>query len=73
MRGKGAARLRSAGRGDLYVHLRVETPTRLDTEQEDLLRRLAALRDETTVQVGTGQQDGGGGLFSRLKDAFSSK
>lgn len=72
VRGKGAARLRSAARGDLHVHLQVQTPTRLDAEQEDLLRRLAALRDESTVQVGTANE-GGGGLFSRLKDAFTSK
>ena len=72
MRGKGAARLRSAARGDLHVHLQVQTPTRLDAEQEDLLRRLAALRAESTVQVGTANE-GGGGLFSRLKDAFTSK
>jgi NADPH-dependent 2,4-dienoyl-CoA reductase/sulfur reductase-like enzyme len=52
--------------------LLVQTPTRLDSEQEELLRRLAALRDESTVQVGTANE-GGGGLFSRLKDAFTSK
>lgn len=72
VRGKGAARLRSAGRGDLHVHLQVATPTRLDAEQQELVRRLAALRDEQSVQVGA-SQDNGGGLFSRLKDAFSSR
>jgi molecular chaperone DnaJ len=73
VRGQGAARLRSAGRGDLHVHLRVQTPTRLDAEQEELLRQLAALRDESTVQVGQGDHEHAGGLFSRLKDAFTSK
>jgi molecular chaperone DnaJ len=73
MRGHGAARLRSAGRGDLYVHLSVQTPTRLDAQQEEILRQLAALREETTVQVGQGTTAQGGGLFSRLKDAFSAK
>jgi molecular chaperone DnaJ len=73
MRGHGAARLRSAGRGDLYVHLSVQTPTRLDAQQEEILRQLAALREETTVQVGQGSTAQGGGLFSRLKDAFSAK
>lgn len=73
MRGHGAARLRSAGRGDLHVHLSVQTPTRLDSQQEEILRQLAALRDETTVQVGQGSSAQGGGLFSRLKDAFSAK
>ncbi|MBI1350132.1 MAG: molecular chaperone DnaJ [Actinomycetales bacterium] len=72
VRGKGAARLRSGGRGDLHVHLQVQTPTRLDPQQEELLRQLAELRDETTVQVGSAAAPHGG-LFSRLKDAFSSK
>jgi molecular chaperone DnaJ len=73
VKGKGAARLRSAGRGDLHVHLRVQTPTKLDPQQEELLRQLAALRAESTVQVGTASHEAGGGLFSRLKDAFTSK
>jgi molecular chaperone DnaJ len=73
VKGQGAARLRSAGRGDLHVHLRVQTPTRLDAEQEALLRSFAALRDETTVQVGTASGEQSGGLFSRLKDAFTAK
>jgi molecular chaperone DnaJ len=72
VRGKGASRLRSGGRGDLFVHLQVQTPTRLDADQEDLLRRLAELRDESTVQLGSASV-AQGGLFSRLKDAFSSK
>jgi molecular chaperone DnaJ len=73
VKAQGAARLRSAGRGDLHVHLRVQTPTRLDAEQETLLRSFAALRDETTVQVGTASGEQPGGLFSRLKDAFTAK
>jgi molecular chaperone DnaJ len=73
VKGQGAARLRSAGRGDLHVHLRVQTPTKLDAPQEELLRQLAALREETTVQVGTASAEAGHGLFSRLKDAFTSK
>lgn len=75
LRGQGAARLRSTGRGDLHVHLRVETPTALTDEQAELLRRFAASRDEATASVTTDDQgeDSTGGLFSRLKDAFTSK
>jgi molecular chaperone DnaJ len=73
LKGRGAARLRSSGRGDLFVHLRVETPTRLDPEQEDLLRKLADLREETTVQLGNPSSEATGGLFSRLRDAFTAK
>lgn len=70
LKGLGGARLRSTGRGDLYVHLKIETPTKLDEEQRELLRRFAELRDEQTIQ---GEADSAGGLFSRLKDAFTAK
>ncbi len=66
--GRGVPHLRGAGRGDLIVHVEVETPTRLDREQEELLRKLAKLRGE---EQATGQfSPGHGGLFSRLRDAF---
>jgi molecular chaperone DnaJ len=65
LRGKGVPRLRSSARGDLFVHIEVRTPTRLDDEQEQLLRRLAELRDED-VAVHTKQT----GLFSKVRDAF---
>ena len=38
----GIPRLRSTGRGDLYLHLRVAVPQRLSTEQEELVRGLHA-------------------------------
>jgi len=74
LRQKGVAHLRASGRGDLHVHVDVVTPTKLDARQEELLRELAALRKEEskpgTVQGNHMSQ--GGGLFSRLRDAFSS-
>ena len=73
VRGHGASRLRSAGRGDLHVHLSVQTPTALDARQEELLRQLAEMRAESTVQVGHAVEEQGGGFFSRIKDAFSSR
>lgn len=72
LKGHGASRLRGGGRGDLHVHLRVETPTRLDPPQEELIRQLAALREESTAQVGAGEAEPHG-LFHRIKDAFSAK
>ena len=45
MRGRGVPGLRG-GRGDLVVTIAVETPTRLDPRQEELLRELAAIRGE---------------------------
>jgi molecular chaperone DnaJ len=74
LRQKGVAHLRATGRGDLHVHVDVVTPTKLDARQEELLRELAALRKEEskpgTVQGNHMSQ--GGGLFSRLRDAFNS-
>lgn len=70
LKGRGAARLRSGTRGDLIISLRVETPTRLDPAQEDLIRQLAALREESTSQVSAAASSG---FFSRLRDAFSAK
>ncbi|HSN06859.1 MAG TPA: molecular chaperone DnaJ [Candidatus Angelobacter sp.] len=74
LRQRGVAHLRASGRGDLHVHVDVQTPTKLDDRQEELLRELAALRGEEraagTVQGSHVGQ--GGGLFSRLRDAFNS-
>ena len=50
LEGKGVPRLRSHGRGQLGVTLLVQTPTKLDKEQRELLRELAELREETSVQ-----------------------
>jgi molecular chaperone DnaJ len=70
LRGRGAPRLRATGRGSLHVHVEVATPTRLDAEQEKLLRELATLRGED-VQRSPG--NGTGGLFSRVRDAFNGR
>jgi molecular chaperone DnaJ len=53
------------------VHLRIQTPTRLDADQEELLRRFAALRAETPAQESVSAAHHG--LFARIKDAFSAK
>jgi len=69
--GRGVPRLRSSGRGQLGVTLLVQTPTRLDDEQRDLLRQLAELREETGPE-GTVQKHGRG-VFGRLRDAFAGQ
>jgi molecular chaperone DnaJ len=67
----GVTHLRRPGRGDLHVHVDVQTPTRLDGEQEELLRKFAALRGEEGPDVGqvTGQNQS---FFGRLRDAFNN-
>lgn len=73
LRGKGASRLRGGQRGDLHVHLNVEVPTKLDAEQSALLTKFASLRGEDIARIGPDSANEGGGLFSRLKDAFTQK
>jgi molecular chaperone DnaJ len=68
---RGVPRLRGTGRGDLIVHVEVQTPTRLDAEQEELLRTLARLRDEERPPASG--QAASHGLFSRLRDAFNPR
>ncbi|GAA0253417.1 molecular chaperone DnaJ [Actinomadura nitritigenes] len=66
---RGVRHLNESGRGDLMIHVNVETPGKLDEEQEELLRRLAALRGEERPpgKFAPGQR----GMFSRLKDVFN--
>ncbi|MCM3922872.1 molecular chaperone DnaJ [Frankia sp. AiPs1] len=64
--GRGVPHLRAAGRGHLHIHINVETPTKLDAEQERLLRELAKIRDEEAPAVVGGSIGGGAsGLFRR--------
>ena len=67
IRGFGVPGLRG-GRGDLVVTVVVDTPTRLDPRQEELLRELAAIRDE---EKPTGQVSAQKSVFGRLRDAFN--
>ena len=69
--GKGVPRLRGNGRGQLGVTLLVQTPTRIDHEQRELLRQLAELREETRPEVTV--QKTGRGVFGRLRDAFAGQ
>ncbi|WP_110182512.1 molecular chaperone DnaJ [Nocardioides solisilvae] len=68
LRGRGVPGLRG-GRGDLVVTLVVETPTRLDHRQEELLRELAELRGEESPE-GT-VRSSSKSVFGRLRDAFN--
>jgi len=64
--GRGVPHLRGVGRGHLLIHVLVETPTKLDAEQERLLREFARLRAEeqpTVVSAATATT----GLFNRRR------
>ncbi|CAB4726514.1 unannotated protein [freshwater metagenome] len=69
LRGRGVPGLRG-GRGDLIVTVAVDTPTKLDPRQEELLRELAAIRGEEQPlgQVRAGTKS----VFGRLRDAFNA-
>jgi molecular chaperone DnaJ len=67
LRGQGVPRLRGSSRGDLHVHVEVSTPTKIDGEQERLLRQLAELRNEVHPD---GNAPVGHHLFSKLRGAF---
>lgn len=71
MYGRGVKHLNESGRGDLMIHVNIETPTKLDEEQEELLRQVAVLRGEERPpgKFSPGQQ----GFFSRLRDAFNGR
>ena len=57
-------------RGDLGVTLLVQTPTKLDDAQRELLGQLAQLRGEAGPEVMTKHEERG--FFDRLKDVFTS-
>jgi molecular chaperone DnaJ len=63
LRGRGVPHLEGRGRGDLLVHVVVDTPDDLGEEEEALLRRLAELRGEA---VAPAEQ----GLLSKIRSAF---
>jgi molecular chaperone DnaJ len=63
---RGVPHLRGVGRGHLHIHILVETPLKLDAEQERLLRELSRLRGEeqpTVVSSATTPS----GLFNRRR------
>jgi molecular chaperone DnaJ len=74
LRGRGVPHLnRGVGRGDIHIHYDVVTPTKLDPEQEQLLRDLAKARGEEQPEItvtNPATANGGAGLFTRLRDAF---
>jgi molecular chaperone DnaJ len=64
LRGRGVPHTNGRGRGDFHIHVAVDTPTDLNAETEQLLRKLAEVRGEKVDEPH-------GGLFSRIKSAFT--
>ncbi len=69
MPGRGVPKLRGGGRGELGVTVIVDTPTKLNAAQRELLAQLAEARNESTPTASVAKN--AKGLFGRLKEAFS--
>ena len=65
IKGKGLPDPHGGGRGDLYYHMRVMTPTKLTKEQRKLLEQLDA-----TLKVDNKPAERGSSLFDKVKDIF---
>lgn len=70
LKDRGVPKLRGGGRGEMGVTLLVQTPTRLDDHQRELLRQLAVARDETRAEA-IAAKPGKGGVFGKLSEWFS--
>ena len=60
-RGKGIPDINGRGKGDQYVVIRIQVPTKLTAEQRELLRQFAATTGERIHEGGEGK-----GILGRL-------
>jgi len=65
IKGKGLSDPHGGGRGDLYYHVRVITPSKLTKEQRKLLEQL-----HSTQKVDNKPAERGSSLFDKVKDIF---
>ena len=76
VRGHGMPRLRSEVRGDLFAHVEVAVPTKLDARTRELLTEIKGGSSEQAAVKSTrtpATQPPGGGLFSRLRETFTGR
>jgi molecular chaperone DnaJ len=65
VKGKGLPDPRGGGKGDLYYHVRVLTPTKLTREQRKLMEQLGA-----SLKVENKPTDRNSSIFEKVKDIF---
>jgi molecular chaperone DnaJ len=65
VKGKGLSDPRGGGKGDLYYHVRVLTPTKLTREQRKLMEQLGA-----SLKVENKPADRNSSIFEKVKDIF---
>ena len=63
IRGKGVPHVNGHGRGDLFIHIEVKVPVKLNRAQKDLFEKL---REVLPVE----NQPAEKGLFEKVKDYF---
>ncbi len=64
LKSKGIEKLGGYGYGDQILDVHVETPTKLSTEQKDLLQRLQELENASSSNPMSR------GFFDKVKDLF---
>ncbi len=67
LEGLGVTHLRRSTRGDLHVHVKVETPKKLDDRSRQLLEELAQIRGETRIEPEHVEQS----VFDRIRGVFT--
>ncbi len=65
LKGKGLADPRGGGKGDLYYHVRVLTPTKLTREQRKLIEELGG-----TLKVENKPAERNSSIFDKVRDIF---
>ena len=64
VKGQGMTMMRSKGRGDLFVKLRVETPVNLSAKQKELLEEFRSISQDESCQPESKS------FFDKIKDLF---
>ncbi|HEX2917517.1 MAG TPA: molecular chaperone DnaJ [Edaphobacter sp.] len=64
LRGKGVPHLNERGKGDLIVEIRVQTPSKLNKHQKDLLRQLGETMEIENTPTSRG-------IFDKVKEMFN--
>jgi molecular chaperone DnaJ len=65
VKGHGLPDPRGGGKGDLYYHVRVVTPSKLNRDQRKLMEQLGA-----TLKVENKPAERGSSIFDKVKDIF---